>query len=83
MGRSYKPKYRIDLVVDNASRSYVQIAWSKRYGRASNDTLSKFVTSLEASYKPGGCNSHIKAISYISASIVNQKTGEVVAFYAK
>jgi len=83
MGHSYTPKYRIELVVDNASRSAGSLAWDRRYGRATAANLAKFVRSLEASFGPGGVNSHLKPVSYFSATIVRQSDGGLVAFYSK
>jgi len=81
MGRSYTPKYRIEMVVDNESKTFQTIAWDKRYGRTTKENLAKVIRSIETSMRPGGCNAHLTPVSYFSATIVNQSTGELVAFY--
>jgi hypothetical protein len=83
MGRSYTPKYRVELVVDNSARSTGTIAWDRRYGRATTTNLTKIIRSIEASFQPGGANAHLKPVSYISATIVDQSSGNLVAFYSK
>lgn len=83
MGRSYTPKYRVEMVLNNNARTFETIAWDKRYGRATKVNLEKLIASIEASTRLGGVNAHLGPKTYISATIVNQKTGDLVAFYAK
>lgn len=83
MGKSRTPKYAVELVHNNQHRTTSKIAWEKHYGRATNNNLAKLITSIENSFKPGGANQHIKPETYISASIINQETGRLKAFYAK
>lgn len=83
MGRSYTPKYRVEMVLDNSARTCEQIAWDKRYGRANKANLAKLIASIESSTQPGGVNAHLGIKSFISATIVNQLNGDLVAFYAK
>lgn len=82
MGRSYTPKYRVELVIDNVSKATSALSWDKRYGRATDANLAKLVRSIETSFLPGGANSHLRAVSYLSASIIRQSDGSLVAFYS-
>lgn len=82
MGRSVTPTYRIEFRI--AGSYWTPSAWNvKRDGRPTEDRLAQYVNDLEASTREGGVNAHLGEQVVLSAKVVRQSTGEVVASYAK
>ena len=86
MGRSTTPTYILRIIVESGSYctpmewrvSGSRIAGSG-YGKPTTANIAKWVAVYEKSLLPGGVNSHIGFDKVLSASITNQKIGEVVA----
>lgn len=88
MGRSYTPKYRLEIK-DNVGWHWLN--WLPRgqygikgHGAPSEVNLEKYVRSYAKSLEIGGVNEHVSlALGYVpyptAARIVNQETNEVVA----
>jgi hypothetical protein len=57
------------------------------HGRPTVENIARFVTAMEASLAPGGCNAHISGRmgvdTIVKAWIVDQSTGETVATWFK
>lgn len=85
MGKSYIPKYRLEIVSHNpftGARKVDKASWHHK-GRITEKVLEKYMIEYIESLKPGGVNYHIsKALGYMpiptEACIVNQYTEEVV-----
>ncbi len=78
---SRTPAYRVHLHVKGVH--YTPAAWnSKHSGRPSDAALAAYVESFEASTRPGGVNAHLGPETVLSAKVIRQATGDVVATYA-
>jgi len=76
MGKSYTPKYRIELNNHGLADSFV---WERSYGKPTPENIEKWVSGYIRSHFKGGANDHIgKTPNVSSAQIVNQKTQKVV-----
>lgn len=89
MGRSYTPKYRLEFTTTRPGY-FTPGAWEVRgrYGRHSDGkpttaNLDKWVTAFEDSLRPGKPNAHLGIFSVVTAKIINQFTGEVVATWTR
>lgn len=87
MGRSYTPKYRIELsFVDfkGRQRKIDAFGWScKRHGRPSEHNAKRFRDGMNESLEKGMSNEHLKhrQSAYGTARIIEQSTGDVIATY--
>lgn len=81
MGRSVTPKYRMEV---RANVGYMTPScWS---GRATEKRLEDAVRSMNKSFLPDGVNAHVSksrgvVVQILSAKLVEQSTGTVVAEY--
>ncbi len=81
MSNSTTPTYRIEFRV--AGFHWTPSGWNvKRDGRPTDESLAQYVADLEASTREGGVNAHLGETHILSAKIVRQSSGEVVAEYA-
>jgi hypothetical protein len=82
MGRTTTPTYRIEITEANG-RVGIN-AWRREYGKPTTAAIAAYVDAFAQSCLPGGINSHIAhlALPAITARIVRQATGEVVATWA-
>lgn len=93
MGRSYTPKYKVEVKTNLTGNHKVVSVWETKsrtnvqgYGRPNEKNLGKWVERHDESFQPNGCNFHVTkqigVIPYVQeARIVNQQTGEVIAIY--
>jgi hypothetical protein len=82
MGRSITPTYRIEFRL--AGSYWTPSGWNvKRDGRPTDERLAQYVADLEASTREGGVNAHLGEQVVLSAKVVRQSSGEIVASYAK
>lgn len=85
MGRSTTPKYRVEAIFFDGTRT--RGAWQVRSnvghsdGKPCDINLSRWAADLEASTQPGGANAHLQPIVVASACIVEQATSRIVAQY--
>lgn len=89
MGRSRAWTYVLRIVESERISTPMEWRVGKRYsvpgyGKPTVENLAKWVAAYEKSLLPGGVNQHLsyganKIDKVLSASITNQRTGEVVA----
>lgn len=89
MGHTRTPKYRLEMTTTYPGYFTPQ-AWEvrARYGVPGNgtpttDNIDKWVTAFEDSLRPGKPNAHLGIFSVVTAKIINQFTGEVVATWTR
>lgn len=84
MGRSYTPKYRIEVGLAGAFRAD-SFAWKTAdYGRVSAANLTRFVEAHNASLESGGANAHLEAgCKIVTAVLVRQSDDVAVASYPR
>lgn len=75
------PTYRMELMLEEGGVTPVGWDVGGKYGKgkANEANLRKHVEALEASCRPGGCNSHLGSMKVASARLVHQATNKVVA----
>ena len=83
MGRSYTPKYRIEVKC-NVPMDWLGCWDSKQYGRVSNVNAEKYRTTFNQSFLPGGVNAHVSeargVVPWIyHVDVVRQSDGKVMA----
>lgn len=89
MGRSVKIKYVITVRCADPYMGITPMAWRTRrdgqipgYGKPNEANLAHWVEMHNRSLEPGGCNEHVgRGARAVSAKIVDQDTGSVVATY--
>lgn len=82
MGTSSTPTYRVEMSA-GPKFHYTPAAWRiAGMGVPKDDNLKRYVETFERSTYPGGGNAHLGVTTIITAKIVNQRTGDIVAFYA-
>lgn len=80
MGRSYTPKYRIEIRLASPKWAAPPEAWRTQYGRANAENLARFIQVHNASIAPGGANAHLGAEHRITgARLVRQADDRVLA----
>ena len=87
MGRSVTSKYRVEYRIRGTDGSAMMTTpscwWTRRDGRATAANLSTHCVAMEKSSQPGGVNAHGKPFCVLSARIVEQSSGDVVAEYTR
>lgn len=88
MGRSRLVTYSIGYRVDRGL--FTPGEWRSKargqvpgMGRPNVENLAAHVAHLEASMKPGGCNAHLGERVILEAWIIDERTGQQVAFWAR
>lgn len=89
MGRSRTPTYILKIVLESGNyctpmewrvaKSYMGYG----YGRPTVENIAKLVDDFEKSLLHGGANQHLGYDKVLSATITNQKTGEVIAEWSR
>lgn len=85
MGRSITPTFRVEYT-DTGSGYGTPEAWPTRYlGPPTDVTLAIWADHYEKATKFGGVNQHLadgpEGLIILSAKVIRQKTGEVMATY--
>lgn len=90
MGRSTTPTFRLEILGHTGNFSMTNGAWNVQRrngcpgdGQPSTESLDRYVTSFEASLRPGGSNAHLGIFSLTSCQIVRQSSGDVVATWKR
>lgn len=83
MGRSYTPKYAVN--VKSVGAHLDMFSWNSRdSGRPNDSNLASWVRLMNASFAPGGINYHPEGdVVHITAAeiVENRRGGAVVATY--
>jgi len=82
MGRTFKPKYRLEIV-DNTNQPN-SFGWSDAYGYPNQKNLEKWVDYYNKSHQTGGVNFHISEsvgveVFIKKAKIIRQKDNVVMS----
>ena len=88
MGRIKTPTFRIEYKVQPETVHFTPGAWDTAYyGRPNKKTIGKHMTDLIDSIQPGKANAHLldtfPNVQLVSARVVRQASGEVVATWPK
>ena len=86
MGRSRLIPFTITIRCTDGAR-YTPSEWRVRPtkgtyradGPPSPENIARWVKGFENSRRPGGCNEHLGFAAVVSASVKDQKRGEIVA----
>jgi len=81
MSKSKTPRYIFSIITERSQAGDVRhtnMVWRKAYGRPTTANLGKWVDSFEASCV-NGPNKHLGIDAVLSAQIVDQTGGEIVA----
>lgn len=87
MGRSTKPKYRIELTcisfTNKRKETHFFAYMVKEHGKPTIENAKTFRNGMNSSMKTGGSNEHLKGTisDYSNAYIIEQGTGDTVAEY--
>lgn len=90
MGKSVMVRYRIEIVC-SGTVTYTPMEWRTKttrlygsgFGKPTTKNIATWVGNFESSHLPNGVNSHLGPVTILSAKIIDQSTGEIVATWQR